>query len=139
MIFLGTGLGPKSYAIINQGTASKLIESKPEEFRVYLEEVAGISKYRERKRETENKIKHTKENLDRLNDVISEVLKQLKTLERQAIQADKYKKLTEEKKIIKSEILAISIRDFQEQIENKNKKIETKKTKLEKNRQKLIV
>ena len=130
-IFLGTGLGPKSYAIINQGTASKLIESKPEEFRVYLEEVAGISKYRERKRETENKIKHTKENLDRLNDVISEVLKQLKTLERQAIQADKYKKLTEEK-IIKSEILAISIRDFQEQIENKNKKIETKKTKLEK-------
>ena len=97
-IFLGTGLGPKSYAIINQGTASKLIESKPEEFRVYLEEVAGISKYRERKRETENKISHTKENIDRLNDVISEVLKQLKTLERQAIQADKYKKLTEEKK-----------------------------------------
>ena len=130
-IFMGTGLGPKSYAIINQGTASKLIESKPEEFRVYLEEVAGISKYRERKRETENKISHTKENLDRLNDVISEVSKQLKTLERQAIQADKYKKLSEEKKSIKSEILAISIRDFQEKIENKNIKIETKKTKLE--------
>ena len=131
-IFMGTGLGPKSYAIINQGTASKLIESKPEEFRVYLEEVAGISKYRERKRETENKISHTKENLDRLNDVISEVSKQLKTLERQAIQADKYKKLSEEKKSIKSEILAISIRDFQEKIGNKNIKIETKKTKLEK-------
>ena len=131
-IFMGTGLGPKSYAIINQGTASKLIESKPEEFRIYLEEVAGISKYRERKKETENKIKHTKENLDRLNDVISEVLKQLKTLERQAIQADKFKKLSEEKKSIKSEILAISIRDFQEKIENKNKKIEAKKTKLEK-------
>ena len=131
-IFMGTGLGPKSYAIINQGTASKLIESKPEEFRVYLEEVAGISKYRERKRETENKINHTKENLDRLNDVISEVSKQLKTLERQAIQADKYKKLSEEKKSIKSEILAISIRDFQEKIGNKNIKIETKKTKLEK-------
>ena len=131
-IFMGTGLGPKSYAIINQGTASKLIESKPEEFRVYLEEVAGISKYRERKRETENKIKHTKENLDRLNDVVSEVTKQLKILERQAIQADKYKKLSEEKKSIKAEILAISIRDFQEKIENNNKKIETKKTKLEK-------
>ena len=131
-IFMGTGLGPKSYAIINQGTASKLIESKPEEFRVYLEEVAGISKYRERKRETENKIRHTKENLDRLNDVVSEVSKQLKTLERQAIQADKYKKLTEEKKVIKSEILAISIRDFQGSIEIKNNKIETKKTKLEK-------
>jgi len=131
-IFMGTGLGPKSYAIINQGTASKLIESKPEEFRVYLEEVAGISKYRERKRETENKISHTKENLDRLNDVVSEVSKQLKTLERQAIQADKYKKLSEEKKSIKAEILAISIRDFQEKIENKNIKIETKKTKLEK-------
>ena len=129
-IFMGTGLGPKSYAIINQGTASRLIESKPEEFRVYLEEVAGISKYRERKRETENKISHTKDNLERLNDVISEVTKQIKTLERQAIQADKYKKLSEEKKSIKSEILAISIRDFQENIENKNKKIELKKTKL---------
>jgi len=131
-IFMGTGLGPKSYAIINQGTASRLIESKPEEFRVYLEEVAGISKYRERKRETENKIKNTKENLDRLNDVISEVSKQLKTLERQAIQADKFKKLSEEKKLVKSEILAISIRDFQEKIESKNKKIESKKTLLEK-------
>ena len=129
-IFMGTGLGPKSYAIINQGTASRLIESKPEEFRVYLEEVAGISKYRERKRETENKISHTKDNLERLNDVISEVTKQIKTLERQAIQADKYKKLSEEKKSIKSEILAISIRDFQEKIENKNKKIESKKTRL---------
>ena len=131
-IFMGTGLGPKSYAIINQGTASKLIESKPEEFRVYLEEVAGISKYRERKRETENKISHTKENLDRLNDVISEVSKQLKILERQAIQADKFKKLSDEKKLVKSEILAISIRDFQEKIENNNKKIEAKKTKFEK-------
>jgi len=131
-IFMGTGLGPKSYAIINQGTASRLIESKPEEFRVYLEEVAGISKYRERKRETENKIKNTKENLDRLNDVISEVSKQLKILERQAIQADKFKKLSEEKKLVKSEILAISIRDFQEKIELKNKKIESKKTSLEK-------
>ena len=130
---MGTGLGPKSYAIINQGTASKLIESKPEEFRVYLEEVAGISKYRERKRETENKIKHTKENLERLSDVINEVSKQLKTLERQAIQADKYKKLEDEKRSIKAEIIAISIRDFQEQIENNNKKIEVKKTKIEKN------
>ena len=131
-IFMGTGLGPKSYAIINQGTASKLIESKPEEFRVYLEEVAGISKYRERKRETENKIKHTKENLERLSDVINEVSKQLKTLERQAIQADKYKKLEDEKRSIKAEIIAISIRDFQEQIEDNNKKIEVKKTKIEK-------
>ena len=136
-IFMGTGLGPKSYAIINQGTASKLIESKPEEFRVYLEEVAGISKYRERKRETENKIKHTKENLERLSDVINEVLKQLKTLERQAIQADKFKKLEEEKKSIKAEILAISIRDFQETIENKNRKIEVKKTKIEKKQAKI--
>ena len=83
---------------------------------------AELESIKARKRETENKISHTKENLDRLNDVISEVLKQLRTLERQAIQADKYKKLTEEKKTIKSEILAISIRDFQEKIENKNKK-----------------
>ena len=131
-IFLGTGLGPKSYAIINQGMATRLIESKPEEFRAYLEEVAGISKYRERKTETQIKIKNTKENLERLNDVVSEVLKQLRMLERQAIEADRYKKLLEEKKIIKKEILAIYIRDYQENIEDKNKKIEVKKTQLEK-------
>ncbi len=69
-IFLGTGLGPRSYSIIEQGMISRLIEAKPEELRVFLEEAAGISKYKERRRETENRIKHTRENLDRLNDLL---------------------------------------------------------------------
>src|SRR5690606_5680716 len=68
-LFLGTGLGPRSYSIIEQGMISQVIEAKPEELRVYLEEAAGISKYKERRRETENRIRHTRENLDRLNDL----------------------------------------------------------------------
>ena len=79
-IFLSAGLGPRSYAIIEQGIISKLIEARPEELRVFIEEAAGISKYRERRRETENRIKHTKENLDRLNDLRSELEKQLNHL-----------------------------------------------------------
>ena len=69
-LFLGTGLGPRSYSIIEQGMISRIIEARPEELRVYLEEAAGISKYKERRRETENRIRHTRENLDRLNDLI---------------------------------------------------------------------
>jgi chromosome segregation protein len=68
-IFLGTGLGPRSYAIIEQGMISRFVEAKPDELRTYLEEAAGISKYKERRRETENRIRHTRDNLDRLNDV----------------------------------------------------------------------
>ena len=74
-LFLGTGLGPRSYSIIEQGMISRVIEAKPEDLRVYLEEAAGISKYKERRRETENRIRHTRENLDRLEDLIEEVTK----------------------------------------------------------------
>ena len=90
-IFLGTGLGPRSYAIIEQGMISRLIEAKPEELRVYLEEAAGISKYRQRRRETENRIRHTRENLDRLSDLRDEVEKHLQQLKRQASAARRYK------------------------------------------------
>ncbi len=72
-IFLGTGIGPRSYAIIEQGMISRLIEAKPEELRTFIEEAAGISKYRERRRETENRIRHTRENIDRLNDIREEL------------------------------------------------------------------
>jgi chromosome segregation protein len=72
-LFLGTGLGPRSYSIIEQGMISQIIEAKPEELRTYLEEAAGISKYKERRKETETRIRHTRENLDRLNDVREEV------------------------------------------------------------------
>ena len=70
-VFLGTGLGPRSYSIIEQGMISRLIEAKPEEMRVFIEEAAGISKYKERRRETSNRIKHTRENLDRLRDLLA--------------------------------------------------------------------
>jgi chromosome segregation protein len=83
-VFLGTGLGPRSYSIIEQGMISRLIEAKPEELRVYLEEAAGISKYKERRRETENRIRHTEENLERLSDLREEVDRQLQHAKRQA-------------------------------------------------------
>ena len=132
-IFLGTGLGPKSYAIINQGTASKLIESKPEEFRIFIEEVAGISKYRERKKETESKLLDSKSNLDRVEDILKEINKRLFELKKQSEDADKFKKLNEEYEKIRAEVVAISIKnhlDKAERIKIENSKIETQKEKL---------
>lgn len=92
-LFLGTGLGPRSYSIIEQGMISQIIEARPEDLRVYLEEAAGISKYKERRKETETRIRHTRENLERLNDVREEVDKQLEHLKRQARQAEQYQQL----------------------------------------------
>jgi len=80
-VFLGTGLGPRSYSIIEQGMISRMVEAKPEEMRTFLEEAAGISKYKERRRETSNRIRHTKDNLERLHDVLEEVEKQIKHLD----------------------------------------------------------
>ena len=92
-IFLGTGLGPRSYAIIEQGMISKLIEAKPEELRVFIEEAAGISRYKERRRDTENRIRRTRENLERLTDIRDELERQLQHLNRQAKTAERYKLL----------------------------------------------
>lgn len=89
-IFLGTGLGARSYSIIEQGMVSRLIESKPEELRVFIEEAAGISKYKERRRETESRIKRTRENLERLSDIRDELGRQLAHLHRQSVAAEKY-------------------------------------------------
>ena len=88
-VFLGTGLGPRSYSIIEQGMISRLIEAKPEEMRMFLEEAAGISKYKERRRETSNRIKNTRENLSRIMDVLEEIEKQIKHLNRQAKTAER--------------------------------------------------
>ena len=106
-IFLGTGLGPRSYSIIEQGTISRLIEARPEDLRSFLEEAAGISKYKERRRETENRISHTRENLDRLNDLLEEIEKQLDKLKRQSRAAERYKELKEEERQVKAELLAL--------------------------------
>ena len=89
-IFLGTGLGARSYSIIEQGMVSRLIESKPEELRVFIEEAAGISKYKERRKETESRIKRTRENLERLSDIRDELGRQLAHLQRQSVAAEKY-------------------------------------------------
>ena len=86
-IFLGTGLGARSYSIIEQGMVSRLIESKPEELRVFIEEAAGISKYKERRKETESRIKRTRENLERFSDIRDELGRQLAHLQRQSIDA----------------------------------------------------
>ena len=106
-LFLGTGLGPRSYSIIEQGTISRLIEARPEELRVFLEEAAGISKYKERRRDTENRIRRTRENLERLGDLRDEVAKHLQRLERQAATAERYKKLRQEERRLKAELLAL--------------------------------
>ncbi|MDD2882352.1 MAG: chromosome segregation protein SMC [Rhodoferax sp.] len=93
-VFLGTGLGPRAYAIIGQGTISRIIESKPEELRLFLEEAAGVSKYKERRRETENRLSDTRENLTRVEDILRELNANLDKLEKQAEVAQKYNALT---------------------------------------------
>jgi len=92
-IFLGTGLGPRAYAIIGQGMITRLIEARPEELRVFLEEAAGVSKYKERRRETENRLHDTRENLTRVEDIVSELATHLQKLDAQAVVATKFREL----------------------------------------------
>ncbi|CAI3954699.1 chromosome segregation protein SMC [Alteromonas macleodii] len=116
-LFLGTGLGPRSYAIIEQGMISRLIESKPQDLRVFIEEAAGISKYKERRRETENRIRHTQDNLERLNDVRDELGKQLEKLQRQAAAATRYKTLRAQARELKGQLAALRFLKNSEHIE----------------------
>lgn len=106
-LFLGTGLGPRSYAIIEQGMISRLIESKPQELRIFIEEAAGISKYKERRRETETRMQHTRDNLERLNDVRQELGSQLDKLVRQAAAARRYKELKAQERQYKGQLQAL--------------------------------
>ncbi|WP_065187287.1 chromosome segregation protein SMC [Shewanella woodyi] len=103
-LFMGTGLGPRSYAIIEQGTISRLIESKPQELRVFIEEAAGISRYKERRRETENRIRHTRENLERLADIRTELSRQLDKLAEQASAAKQYRELKQSERKLDAEL-----------------------------------
>ena len=105
-VFLGTGLGSRSYTIIEQGTISRLIEARPEELRAFLEEAAGIAKYRERRRETENRIRHARENLERLGDRREEIGRRLVHLKRQATIAERYKVFKEEERGLEAELIA---------------------------------
>ena len=92
-IFLGTGLGPRAYAIIGQGMISRIIEARPEDLRIFLEEAAGVSKYKERRRETENRLQDTRENLTRVEDILRELTANLEKLEAQAAVAQKFREL----------------------------------------------
>src|SRR3546814_2928415 len=94
-IFLGTGLGARGYAIIGQGMINRLIEARPEELRVFLEEAAGVSRYKERRRETENRLSDTRENLTRVEDILRELTSQLEKLEGKAQVAQQYRALQE--------------------------------------------
>ena len=122
-IFLGTGLGPRSYAIIEQGTISRLIEAKPEDLRVFIEEAAGISKYKERRHETELRMGHTRENLARLEDLRDEVGKQFKHLKAQATKAEKYLALKKEERRFKQELLAMRWRSYDQSLRDHDSRI----------------
>ena len=111
-LFLGTGLGTRSYAIIEQGMISRVIEARPDDLRAFLEEAAGISRYKERRRETESRIGHTRENLDRLNDLREEVEKQIRHLQRQAATARRYQTLKEEERKLQAELLALRMQSL---------------------------
>ncbi|MDR9466722.1 chromosome segregation protein SMC [Marinospirillum sp.] len=115
-LFLGTGLGARSYAIIEQGMISRLIEAKPEELRTYLEEAAGISKYKERRRETENRIRRTQDNLERLEDVREELGRQLERLGRQAEAARRYQQLKASERKFKSELAVLRWREADQRL-----------------------
>ncbi|QEY58268.1 chromosome segregation protein SMC [Pseudomonas sp. C27(2019)] len=106
-IFLGTGLGPRSYAIIEQGMISRLVEARPDDLRIFIEEAAGISKYKERRRETENRIRRTQENLERLLDLREELGRQIERLQRQANAAEKYQEYKAEQHRLNAELTAL--------------------------------
>ncbi len=122
-IFLGTGLGARSYSIIEQGMVSRLIESKPEELRVYIEEAAGISKYKERRKETESRIKRTKKNLERLEDIREELERHLQHLKRQSVAAEKYGELKAEERQTSANLNALRWRRLDAELKQNQEKI----------------
>ncbi|HVN46942.1 MAG TPA: chromosome segregation protein SMC [Steroidobacteraceae bacterium] len=111
-LFLGTGLGSRSYAIIEQGMITRVIDAKADDMRAFVEEAAGISRYKERRKETEVRIAETRENLERLQDVRDEVEKQIRHLQRQAASARRYQALKEQERRLAAEVLALRLRDL---------------------------
>jgi chromosome segregation protein len=130
-VFLGTGLGPRAYAIIGQGTISRIIESKPEELRMFLEEAAGVSKYKERRRETENRLKDTRENLVRVEDILRELNANLDKLEKQAEVAQTYRALQDEGTTKLHQLWFLKHRDASKEQERVKKAVAEAQTALE--------
>ncbi|MEE1559073.1 MAG: AAA family ATPase, partial [Arenicellales bacterium] len=106
-LFRGTGLGPRSYSIIEQGMVSRIVEARPEDLRSFVEEAAGISHYKDRRRETETRIRHTRENLSRVGDIRRELETQLRRLQRQAQAARRYQKLKDEERVVNGQLFAL--------------------------------
>ncbi|MBM7072386.1 chromosome segregation protein SMC [Shewanella sp. 202IG2-18] len=131
-LFMGTGLGPRSYAIIEQGMISRLIESKPQDLRVFIEEAAGISRYKERRRDTENRIRHTRENLERLFDIRNELETQLKKLESQSKSALKYREQKKIERRLHAELLVLKYQEHTTQVDQTTVKINRLDVELEK-------
>ena len=121
-VFLGTGLGPRSYAIIEQGMISKIIDSKPDELRTYLEEAAGISKYKEKRRETELRLKHTSDNLSRLKDIMREITSSLTKLQKQASDAELYQTLKNDEESYRIKIISKRIINYDNSLDDIKKK-----------------
>ena len=122
-LFLGTGLGPRSYAIVQQDTISKLIEAKPDDMRIFLEEAAGVSKYKQKRKETESRIKNTRENLNRLNDLREEIEKQLRRLKTQSNAAKRYKKYKSREKEIHAEVLFTKINGLLSELKDNQEEV----------------
>ena len=130
-MLLGTGLGSHGYSIIEQGMISRLVEARPEELRAFLEEAAGISRYKERRRETEHRIRRTRENLDRLSDLLEEVAKQIGHLQRQARAAERYKTLKAEQRRMEAELLVLRLSALQDEHESRRAHRDEKQTSLD--------
>ena len=130
-VFHGTGLGPRSYAIIEQGMIARIIEARPDDLRDFLEEAAGISMYKERRRETENRMRHTVENLDRLNDLRDELARRLAHLKRQATMAGKFRELEGERRELEAEHLALQWRGLDEQADRDARRVADQQTRLD--------
>ncbi len=130
-IFLGTGLGSRSYAIIEQGTISRLVDAKPDDLRILIEEAAGISKYKDRRHDTEIRIRHTRENLERLTDLREEIEKRLHHLKRQAAKAAAFKKLKTQERQYRTELLAIRWDAFDQQVSRYDHLIQVEKQNLD--------
>ena len=130
-VFHGTGLGPRSYAIIEQGMISRIIEARPDDLRDFLEEAAGISKYKARRRETEHRMRHTLENLDRLNDLREELARRLAHLKRQATMAAKFRELKAAQRELEAEHLALQWRSLDGQASRDARRIAGQQSRLD--------
>jgi chromosome segregation protein len=130
-MFRGTGLGHRSYSIIEQGMVGRIVEARPEELRTFVEEAAGISKYKDRRRETETRIRHTRENLDRIEDIRSELGAQLRKLQRQSQAARRYRRLKDEERTVNGELLALRFRSQKMTIDRQSQDTTEAETRVE--------